>query len=350
MASENVGYVMTGASGFLGRTVLEHLRDNGDPPVMALVRSADGWQKNAWARTLKQVDTVEVPMGDPDAVAEALATRGISRARGIFHFAALVDHSRESAKRVYDTNVGGTLAMVRLAARLKCRLVFASTSGVVGCFKLPGDSADEHAPHLDKGVERWPYYHSKVVAEQQARLLADELGVELVVLRPPVLLGPGDHRFRSTGHIIKMLRGRLGFLVRGGMHFVDVRDVASAMVQAMERAQVRDVYHLAGTECDIVSFFKMVGDVSGVTPPKWVLPYRVAHSVARLVHGAKRVVPPIGGLVPDPVVVEMASRYWGLRSRYASQELGYATRDGLETLCDTVTWLRAHHPALTDSQ
>ena len=79
------------------------------------------------------------------------------------------------------------------------------------------------------------------------RAFADELGVELVFIRPPVLLGPGDHRFRSTSNIIRMLRGRLPFLIQGGMHFIDIRDAMHAIWCAMERPDVRPVYHLAGT-------------------------------------------------------------------------------------------------------
>ena len=51
-------------------------------------------------------------------------------------------------------------------------------------------------------------------------------------------------------------------------------------------------------------------------------------------------------MFPGPVVVEMASHYWGLESLYAADELGYASRDPLVTLRDTVDWLRANHASL----
>jgi hypothetical protein len=52
----------------------------------------------------------------------------------------------------------------------------------------------------------------------------------------------------------------------------------------------------------------------------------------------------LGGKIPslpDPVVLEMATCFWGLSSLFA-QELGYAPRPGRQTLCDTVNWLRAN--------
>jgi len=224
--------------------------------------------------------------------------------------------------------------MVRLAAARRCRLVFVSTSGTVGCFRRPDRSADEDAPFCEDEVRRWPYYHSKIQAERSARRLAEALGVELVILRPPVLLGPGDHRFRSTGPLIRFLRGRLPFVVEGGMHFADVRDVAGAMVRTMERVSPRPVYHLAGTISSIEEFFVLAAQVCHRAPPKLVLPFRVAWLLATV--GA-----PLG-VLPDPSLIEMASHYWSMSSRYAEPELGFRSRPGRDTLADTVAWLRAN--------
>jgi nucleoside-diphosphate-sugar epimerase len=261
-----------------------------------------------------------------------------ARLAGIFHLAALVRHSRRHADEVYHANVDGTLEMVRAAAARGCRLIFASTSGTVGCFRTPGQAADEEAPYCEAEVARWPYYHSKVVAEQRARALAAELGVDLVIVRPPVLLGPGDHRFRSTGHLIRYLQRRLPFLVRGGMHFADVRDTATAFARAAKHAAPRPVYHLPGLACGIEDFFAMAEAVCGVPAPERILPYWLAWWIATLFK-------PLG-VLPDPVVVELASHYWGTTSRYAASDLGYRSRDPHETLADTITWLRTHHPAL----
>ena len=121
------------------------------------------------------------------------------------------------------------------AARHRCRLVLVSTSGTVGCSRDPESRPDEEAPWCESTVARWPYYRSKLEAERPARALAEALGVELVVLRPPALLGPGDHRFRSTSSVLRALRRRLPFVVRGGMHFADIRDAARALASSGPR-------------------------------------------------------------------------------------------------------------------
>ncbi|MBT8081340.1 MAG: NAD-dependent epimerase/dehydratase family protein [Gammaproteobacteria bacterium] len=333
-------YLVTGASGFAGRHLLES-RAAGTKAI-ALVRDPDAWAKEPWAAGLADVTPVKGSLSSLDGWADELPPLA-----GIFHFAALVRHSRIGADEVYETNVEGTLNMVRLAARHDCRVVMLSTSGTVGCFDSPDEKADENAEFCEATVEGWPYYHSKVIAERRARQLADELGVELVFIRPPVLLGPGDHRFRSTSNIIRMLRGRLPFLIMGGMHFIDIRDAMQALWRAMQRTEVRPVYHLAGTSSTIEEFFGMVGEVSGVRAPHRILPYWLAKRIAAADEwlGMKLRGAPLH-FFPGPVVVEMARHYWGLESLYAKDELGYESREPLETLHDTVAWLRATHPAL----
>lgn len=339
-------YLLTGGTGFLGRHVLNAVQARSAGRCIVLVRNADAWHSQPWTTELEDVDILEATLTDPDGVARALERAGIKTLSGVFHLAALVRHSRSATEDIYRTNVDGTLGMLRVASRYGARMVYASTSGVVGCFSREGDWADEHSAYQAEMIASWPYYHSKLTAEQRGRELAAELGTQFVVLRPPVLLGPGDHRFRSSGHVLKMLRGKLPFLIQGGMHFADVRDVSDAIVAAMQHPAPRDVYHLPGTACGIDTFFGMIEAVSGVPAPKTVLPPSIALAAAHAGATVDRVLPGKKLALPDPVVVEMASKYWGLRSRWVEEELAFKNRPGIQTIADTVAWLRAHHPEL----
>lgn len=335
----NGAYLVTGASGFLGRHLLEALQEGAAARrVLALVRDPQAWSAYPWTRKLVQVELVRGSVTEPESWCD---DPRLSEVEGVFHLAALVRHSRRDAEPVEHTNVEGTRAVLALAAARGWRVVQVSTSGTVGCFADPQGCADERAPYCEAAVAAWPYYRSKLRAEREARRLADAAGVELTILRPPVLLGPGDHRFRSTGHLIRFLRRRLPFVIRGGVHFADVRDASRALLRVMERESPRPVYHLPGTACSVTRFFEMAEEVSSVPAPPLVLPFRLAWWLARL-QGPLH-------LLPDPVVIEMASRWWGLESLYAKTELGYASRDPLRTLADTITWLRENHPQLRPS-
>ncbi|MDH3519529.1 MAG: NAD-dependent epimerase/dehydratase family protein [Myxococcales bacterium] len=336
-------YLVTGASGFLGRHLLEaESASAAAAPMLALVRDRGAWQRYAWTRRLARVDVIEAELAGAGALDASLPPL-----RGIYHLAALVRHSRRGSAEVQRTNVEGALHMVRLAARHGCRLVIASTSGTVACFERADVWADEDSPYCLETVADWPYYRSKIEMEQRATALAAELGVDLVRVRPPVLLGPGDHRLRSTAIVRRAIRGEFAFVVRGGMHFSDVRDAAQALRRAMLRREARPVYHLDGTACSLAEFFAMLAALSGRPAPRRTLPYALAWGLAsanaqleRWLRGA-RIFP-----LPDPVVVEMASHHWGMRSRYAAADLGYASRDPRETLRDTIAWLRSHDASL----
>ncbi|MCH8299293.1 MAG: NAD-dependent epimerase/dehydratase family protein [Candidatus Marinimicrobia bacterium] len=339
--------MVTGATGFLGRHLLTTLHAASESfRALALVRDVDTWNSYNWTRSLHQVETLR---GSVTETASWTSDERLNGLSGIFHLAAVVRHSRANSAEIYRTNVDGTLNMVRLAADHDCRMIFVSTTGTVACFRSQDSKADENSPFCESEVSSWPYYHSKIQAERRAMQLAKELGVQLIIIRPPALLGPGDHRFRSTSNILRFLQGKLPFLIRGGIHFADVRDATKALLRAMILTEVpRPVYHLTGTACSIETFFKMVEEASGVRSPRWILPFRPAWLAAAVLHRLGILLN--GSLLkalPDPVVIEMASRYWDAKSLFAERQLGYVSRDALKTIADTVDWLRKNHESLS---
>jgi len=334
--SAGPGWLVTGATGFLGRHTLKLLTgDPTPPPVLALVRDPAEWDRLEWTRNLATVAPIPGDVTDPDLV-RRLGPAGTPLA-GVLHLAALVSNKPRDAAEVLRVNVEGTLNLVRVAAAHRCRMIFVSTSGTVGCFREPDRSADEEAPYCEDEVRGWPYYRSKIMAERKARTLADGLEVELVIARPPILLGPDDHRHRSTNHVRRLLEGKVPVVVRGGMHFADVRDVAAALTRTMRRSPVRPVYHLPGIQCSIETFYADIARIAKVRPPRAVVPFRLAWVASKLSHAVGL------SLLPEPALVEMAAHYWGIHSRFARDELDYRTRPGEHTLRDTIEWLRRNH-------
>ena len=334
MSASSASWLITGATGFLGRHVVDAIgRRAPGAPIMALVRDA---RRARGAPELEHLRGVELIEGSPLDVDSWKDDPRVADLRGIYHLAAEVKHSRSDTAGMMRLNVEGTTAMVRVAAAKKCRLLFASTSGTVGCSTNPDYAPDEQAPYCESVVRDWPYYLSKIRAEKGARALAGDLGADLVILRPPVLLGPGDHRFRSTGNVLRVLQDRLPFILEGGMHFVDVRDAADAMVRAMNHPSPQPVYNLAGTASTLDQFFRLVAGHAGKSPSWKVLPARFLWYAARLNEMIGR---PLH-VLPDPVVIEMAGHYWGISSRYAERDLGYQSRDPDQTVADTIAWIR----------
>ena len=336
-------YLITGATGFLGRHVIEALRRCvAEARIVVLVRDVVAWEAQRWRESLGDIGVVT---GGLFATATWSGDPLLSDLDGIFHLAAEVKHSRSGVDAMERTNVEGTLGMVRLAAEKNCRLIFVSTSGAVSCSSRPGEGVFEDAPFCEDVVGNWPYYASKIRAEKESRRLAAELGVDLVIFRPPVLLGPGDHRYRSTSTVLKVLRQKLPFILDGNFNFVDIRDAATAIVRAMRHADPKPVYHLAGTEVTLENFFGMIAEQAGLEPSWTRLPARMAWHAARL-NAKSRL---RFNALPDPVVIEMTMHYWDIRSQNAEADLGYASRAPEVTIADTVAWLRANPPEAGES-
>jgi hypothetical protein len=112
-------------------------------------------------------------------------------------------------------------------------------------------------------------------------------------------------------------------------------------VRIAEIAAPRDIYHLPGCNSSLAEFIAMITEISGVLCTTLRLPAFAAHGLAKI--GAR--LPKRPHWLPDPVVLEMSTCYWGLTSLFA-HELGFAPRAPRQTLSDTIEWLRArpsHH-------
>ena len=334
----SASYLISGASGFLGRHLLFTLPKEDDKYV--LVRDEKAFWSQPWTAELTNITVLQ-----GDLVNLKSDHFNMDNLDGIFHCAALVDHARENRDTVFEINVEGTKRLVELAAHYDARMVFMSTSGTVGCFNHNWEWADEQSVYETAALGDWPYYRSKQDAEKEAQSLALAQGVSLVIMRPPVLLGPGDHRYRSTGHLLRLKQGRLPFILEGSMHFTDVRDVAQALVAAMHHPSPQPIYHLPGTESSLQAFFDRCVALGAYHRKPQEVPFWLAQTIAKV---CKRLGPftfgKSKGWFPDPVVVEMANRHWGLKSRFATEDLEYLPRSSDETLQDTLLWLEQNPP------
>jgi dihydroflavonol-4-reductase len=322
-------YLVTGATGFLGsHLVAELLRAGHD--VVALCR--------AGAPALAEQGVV-VRQGDVlDAHSVLAAAEGCE---GLFHCAGLVSRRREDAEALYRVHVEGTkitLDACRTAGATHA--VIASTSGVVAVSRDPKEVRDETAPSPVDLIAGWPYYRSKLYAERAA-FDRNVPGFAVVAVNPSILLGPGDIHGASTGDVVNFLERKVPFVPAGGLSFVDARDAAIGMVLAMAKGRGGERYLLGAANMSLEVFFGRLERVSGVPAPTLRLPRSVtlAKAGAHLLERAKRRI--AFDLPVDPVSAEMGQHFWYLDASKAHRELGWAPRDPMETLSETVADLRA---------
>lgn len=174
---------LTGATGFVGSALLQRFVADG-VAVRALVRN----------------DLVKLPYGVGKVVADlaglvdchvSLAT-SLKECGVVVHAAArshiMRDEVSDPLAEYRRVNRDATLALGRLAAQAGVkRFVFVSSVKVNGEMTRPRDafvSEITHAP-ID------PYGLSKYEAEQGLLAIAKETGLEVVIIRPPLVYGPG---------------------------------------------------------------------------------------------------------------------------------------------------------------
>ncbi len=319
--------LVTGGTGFLGRHLLTALERAGTP-IRVLATREPRW------RAISPAEFVTGSITDPAALRTACA--GVDT---IYHLAGLVSRDPDDQARMYALHVDGTrhLCAAARAAGVR-RIVLCSSSGTIAVTEDGREIPDETHPVPLGLIARWPYYLSKLYQERTARAACAEGGPELVLVHHSLTLGPGDERGSSTLDVQRLLDRQFPFTPTGGVSFVDVRDVADALVAAMERGRPGESYLLGAANWTCRKFFDRIADLSGVRAPVVTMEKHLLRWGGAAVDAAYRHVgrtPPV-----DRATAEMATYFWYCDAGKAARELGFAGREPAETLADTITALR----------
>lgn len=181
--------LVTGANGFVGKSLCAALITKGYPVRAAL--------RDVAKSAVSGCENIGVPILDAHTDWSG-ALRGMTT---VIHLAARVHVMHDDAinplKEFLSVNVAGTECLARAAAlrRVK-RLVYVSSIKVNGEATHDSNRFSED----DSPNPRDPYGVSKYEAEQVLHRVANETGLEVVIVRPPLVYGAG-----VTGNFAQML-------------------------------------------------------------------------------------------------------------------------------------------------
>lgn len=329
--------LVTGSTGFLGRHLVRALGAEGHA-VRALVRDGRAFAHEGGGNGARDGDGPEVVRGDvlePESL--AAACRGVDV---VFHAAGKVSH-RGEATGLFDLHVGGTrnvLAAAR-AAGVR-RVVHVSTSGTVAVSRDERVFGDDD-PWATEVVRRWPYYLSKLYAEKVALEAAAAGDLEVVVVSPTLLLGPGDDALGSSRVLLRFLRREVVAVPPGGLSLVDVRDAAQATAAAATRGRSGQRYLLGGHNMTVEAFLVLAEKVTGIPAP-------VVRAGPRLTELTAQALDALEGATGDEgdeaAAYDMACHFWYVDAARARRELGLTPRAAEATVRDAVAWLRSRGP------
>ncbi len=311
--------LVTGATGYLGRHIVRVLAAAGHH-VVGVSRSGSPVEHAA--------EMVTGDVTDPASFQGALED-----ADWLVHGAGLVSHDVEDARKLYQLHVLGTERTLEAAraAGVK-KVVYLSTSGTV-CVTDKSETRDETGGTPIEVIQKWPYYRSKLFAEEVAlKLSSDEMPI--VSLNPSLLLGPGDITGESTKSVRLFLEDKIPMSPPGGLSFVDVRDAAAVVPTAFEKGRGGERYLLGGGNMTFQVFYNRLAQILDKPAPNFTAPRiltrRLFESVPRLGRDG------LGfGFSVDRVGLLQASHFWYVDDSKARRELDFVTRDPNVCLRDT---------------
>jgi nucleoside-diphosphate-sugar epimerase len=262
--------LVTGGTGLVGAHLLFSLVKTGlkvkaiyrNEGRVLLTKKIFGYYSEESEVLFKTIDWVKCDLNDIPALEIAF-----SNVTHVYHCAALISFDPNDAKKLYKTNVLGTSNIVNLciAKQIK-KLCYVSSIATIGN-TLNGKSANETTEFND--VVANVYARSKHQAEMEVWRCSQE-GVEIVIVNPGVILGPGFWN-NGSGKIFQKISNGLRFYLPGGTGFVTVTDVVNAMVNLMNSNIANENYILVSKNLSYKAAFTTIAIALDKKAPKVLL-------------------------------------------------------------------------------
>lgn len=262
--------LVTGANGFVGQALCARLDQAGHQAVPG-VRRARGMSGE------------QVVGGIDGTTRWADALEGC---QAVVHLAARVHVMRDTATDPLDefrrTNVDGTLNLARQAAAAGVRrFVFISSVKVHGESTLPGHPFSES----DAPAPQDAYGQSKLEAEQGMLTMAQATGMELVIIRPPLVHGPGVRaNFQSLMRAVAMGLPLPLAAVDNRRSLVALDNLVDFIVTCIDHPAAANQAFLVsdGEDLSTPELIRQLARAMGRSPRLFALPMGVLRAVAAL--------------------------------------------------------------------
>lgn len=316
---------LTGSSGHIASALLPLLTERGFR-VKALVHQ----QPPAFPHPL--IEVVPGSLSDPEAL-----TRLVSGCRFVIHGAARISIRSYHDRDLYDTNVQGTMRLYE-AARQAGVQRFIHISSIHAYDQLAaGDILTETSPYCP---DHTPLYDRSKRDAQRWLLEESGHGPEVVVVNPTAVAGPYDYKPSLIGQaVIALYQRKIPLLIRGGFDFVDVRDVATGILAALDRGRNHQAYLLPGRWHSLSDLQQIVHNLAGISGTVPVLPSWTGFAGIPVIqlYARLRKRDPLYTREALTAIVQGHRRISGAK---AAAELGYLPRGLTDTITDTIGWFK----------
>lgn len=323
-------YIVTGAAGHLGGAITQMLSGQGKR-VYALClpdekRIPQGANITVFSGDVRDADSLTY-------LFDSCAGHSVI----VIHCAGIVSIASKFDQAVYDVNVTGTENIITLCEKYHVqKLVYISSVHAIP--ELPANEPITEVGYFSICDVVGLYAKTKAEATQ---LVLDHFmrGYNVNVVHPSGIVGPGDF---GGGHVTQLVidyyNGGLVCGINGGYNFVDVRDVASGVLSCCLNGRNGECYILSGAYYRIFDLLVMLHEITGKKKIKSILPLWFVRLTAPLSELYYRM------LKQPPLFTAYSIYTLNTNANYshekATREFGYTTRPMMQTLIDTVGWLK----------
>jgi len=306
-------------------------------PVRCLVRESSD---------TSQLEELEVELALGDLTSAPSLARAVDGCDYVLHCGALVS-DWATTQEITRTNIEGTRNLLEASAEASVqRFVHFSTTDVYG---HPNAAAIDET-YTATRFRNW-YAQTKLDAECEIRRVEAARSLDVVILRPATVYGPGSTDV--VGEVARAMSARNMLLVDGGraiagLCFIDNLIDAAVLALRHDAAPGQTFNVSDGLDVTWREFTDGLAEGLGFSKVRWSLPYWVANGVGFSLEHGYRFLRKTTGMNAPPLLSRQAVQVLGTNqdfsNRSARELLGWEPRvdysAGLEA---TVAWLRSEY-------
>ena len=252
---------LTGGTGLVGSHILLQLSKMGiscralkrEKSSLEICKRVFHYYKQE--NLFKNIAWVEGDINDVSSLFSAM--QGCTK---VIHAAALVSFLPSESELIRKVNIEGTANVVNTALSLEIKK-FGYISSIAALGRNTTDTIVDENCHFIPSKNESNYALSKYYAEQEVWRGSEE-GLDVVIVNPTIILGPGDWT-KGSSQIFEKIYNGLRFYTNGSTGYVDVLDVARSIIELIQSEVRNERFIVNGINLKYRDAFNHIADVFG---------------------------------------------------------------------------------------
>jgi dihydroflavonol-4-reductase len=255
----------------------------------------------------------------------------------VIHLAATISIRGMNDRDLLSINIDGTKNLLDVIRKNPVKR-FIHFSSIHALVQEPFDEVLDESRSLALN-DRILYNRTKALSEKIVMEAFND-GLDGLIINPTSVIGPNDFSPSLIGRaLIQICRNKLPGLVAGGYDWVDVRDIVSGTILAIEKGISGERYIFSGKWLSLPDLVKIMAEYYDIKENWIIMPYWLAELGVPFLKGYAwmRGAEPLY-TAESLDIIKHSHRM--ISNDKARNELGYETRPLKETIRDTLEWFK----------